>query len=186
MNIVRAELVCQKELLLKHKSWKYYLNVCGQDFPLKTNLEIVRILQLYGGKNDIQTSAQVNELRAKFVYVEDDKSIWNTWVFKSDPRPTAIRRIRKGSLFVALTRQFVFFLQNSKISKDWFNWLNDTYVPDESFTQTLARLPNAPGGPNNQESPEMLTRYVVWNYGARPRPKCDGLGRHTVCTVQGS
>ncbi|XP_002733438.1 beta-1,3-galactosyl-O-glycosyl-glycoprotein beta-1,6-N-acetylglucosaminyltransferase-like [Saccoglossus kowalevskii] len=177
MNIVRAELVCQKELLLKNKSWKYYLNVCGQDFPLKTNLEIVRILQLYGGKNDIQTSAYVDEVRAKFVYVEDEKSIENTWLIKSEPRPTAIKRIHKGSLFVALARRFVFFLQNSKISKDWLNWLNDSYIPDESFTQTLARLPNAPGGPNNHESPEMLTRYVLWN----GEVKCDGYWYHDVC-----
>ena len=33
------------------KSWKYYINLTGQEFPLKTNLKIVEILQAMNGAN---------------------------------------------------------------------------------------------------------------------------------------
>ena len=35
--------------------WKYVLNLCGQDFPLKTNLDIVRILKSFHGYNNMET-----------------------------------------------------------------------------------------------------------------------------------
>ena len=48
-----AELVCMKDLLQKYKNWKYFINLTGQEYPLKTNLQIVRILQAFKGANDI-------------------------------------------------------------------------------------------------------------------------------------
>ena len=40
--------------LWKYKKWKYFINLTGQEFPLKTNLELVRILSSYNGANDIE------------------------------------------------------------------------------------------------------------------------------------
>jgi hypothetical protein len=34
--------------------WRYLINTAGQAFPLKTNEEIVAILRLLKGKNDIE------------------------------------------------------------------------------------------------------------------------------------
>ena len=42
-----------KDLLHKHSHWKYFINLTGEEFPLKTNLELVRILSVYGGANDV-------------------------------------------------------------------------------------------------------------------------------------
>ena len=42
------------QYLWKAKSWKYYINLTGQEFPLKTNLEIVQILKAMGGANIAQ------------------------------------------------------------------------------------------------------------------------------------
>jgi hypothetical protein len=39
--------------LLKYKKWKYFINLTGQDYPLKTNLDIVRILKAFKGANDV-------------------------------------------------------------------------------------------------------------------------------------
>lgn len=33
--------------------WKYLINLTGQEFPLKTNKELVKILTAYKGANDI-------------------------------------------------------------------------------------------------------------------------------------
>ena len=49
-SILGAELVCMKHLW-KSRKWIYYINLTGQEFPLKTNLEIVRILSVMDGAN---------------------------------------------------------------------------------------------------------------------------------------
>ena len=36
----------------KRKKWKYFINLTGQEFPLKTNYEIVQILKAYKGANN--------------------------------------------------------------------------------------------------------------------------------------
>ena len=50
ITILEAELVCMKQLW-QAKRWKYYINLTGQEFPLKTNLEIVKILTAMDGAN---------------------------------------------------------------------------------------------------------------------------------------
>lgn len=56
MSVLEADLICMEELLNKYKNWKYYINLTGQEFPLRTNLEIVRILQFFNGANNIHRS----------------------------------------------------------------------------------------------------------------------------------
>ncbi|XP_014787822.2 beta-1,3-galactosyl-O-glycosyl-glycoprotein beta-1,6-N-acetylglucosaminyltransferase [Octopus bimaculoides] len=48
-----AELICMRDLL-KYKKWKYFINLTGQEYPLKTNLQIVRIVKALKGANDIE------------------------------------------------------------------------------------------------------------------------------------
>ena len=52
ISIVYAEMHCMKELLPYR--WKYFINLSGQMFPLHTNRELVKILRLYDGANDIE------------------------------------------------------------------------------------------------------------------------------------
>ena len=53
ITVLQAELLCM-QYLWAAKSWKYYINLTGQEFPLKTNLEIVEILQAMDGANIAQ------------------------------------------------------------------------------------------------------------------------------------
>ena len=53
ITIVQAELLCM-QYLWAVKSWKYYIDLTGQEFPLKTNLEIVMILKSMDGANIAQ------------------------------------------------------------------------------------------------------------------------------------
>lgn len=50
-SLLRAHLNCMEHVLSMSKRWKYYINLTGQDWPLKTNLEIVRILKAVNGSN---------------------------------------------------------------------------------------------------------------------------------------
>lgn len=38
---VQADINCMKDLYRKSSNWKYLINLCGMDFPIKTNQEIV-------------------------------------------------------------------------------------------------------------------------------------------------
>ena len=52
-SVLEPELICMKELW-QHKKWKYFINLTGQEFPLKTNYELVQILTAYNGANDLE------------------------------------------------------------------------------------------------------------------------------------
>jgi hypothetical protein len=51
--------------LLKYKKWKYFINLTGQDYPLKTNLDIVRILKAFKGANDVWIDIRSDNTMAK-------------------------------------------------------------------------------------------------------------------------
>ena len=50
---VQGDLNCMSDLLNVSTKWKYFINLCGQDFPMKTNLETVRHLQALEGANNM-------------------------------------------------------------------------------------------------------------------------------------
>ncbi|GAA6106794.1 beta-1,3-galactosyl-O-glycosyl-glycoprotein beta-1,6-N-acetylglucosaminyltransferase-like [Tachysurus ichikawai] len=52
---VQADINCMKDLYQVSSRWKYFINLCGQDFPIKTNLEIVHALKALAGANSLET-----------------------------------------------------------------------------------------------------------------------------------
>jgi len=54
ISIVYAEMNCLRDLL--HYKWKYFINLSGFMFPAHSNRDLVRILRLYDGANDIEGS----------------------------------------------------------------------------------------------------------------------------------
>ena len=50
---ITADLICMAELL-KSTKWKYFINLTGQEWSLKTNWKLVRILKVFNGSNNIQ------------------------------------------------------------------------------------------------------------------------------------
>ena len=53
-SVLEPELMCMEALLQRNRKWKYFINLTGQEFPLRTNYELVRILMTYSGANDIE------------------------------------------------------------------------------------------------------------------------------------
>ena len=48
-----------KDLLQYNSDWKYVINLPSQEFPLKTNEDLVHILQILNGSNEIKGSASM-------------------------------------------------------------------------------------------------------------------------------
>jgi len=62
-SVLEPELVCMKRLLRRNKKWRYFINLTGQEFPLKTNWQIVRILKAFNGSNNMEGTLQRLVLR---------------------------------------------------------------------------------------------------------------------------
>lgn len=56
-SVLKPELLCMEELW-RFTKWRYFINLTGQEFPLKTNLELVNIFTAYKGANDVSTTAK--------------------------------------------------------------------------------------------------------------------------------
>ena len=53
LNVLDGELSCMDDLIRMNKTWKYYINLTGEEFPLVTNFELVTVLSKLHGVNFI-------------------------------------------------------------------------------------------------------------------------------------
>ncbi|RMC19256.1 hypothetical protein DUI87_03862 [Hirundo rustica rustica] len=64
---VQADINCMKDLYRRSSNWKYLINLCGMDFPIKTNQEIVEKLKALKGENSLETEKCLFIKNAYFV-----------------------------------------------------------------------------------------------------------------------
>ncbi|XP_067857772.1 N-acetyllactosaminide beta-1,6-N-acetylglucosaminyl-transferase-like isoform X2 [Heptranchias perlo] len=146
---LEADISCLTDLLKLKAKWKYVLNLCGQDYPLKTNLEIIRHLKTFKGKNITPgiLPPEHAKLRTKFVY-KQVLSASNSYVIRTKKHkssPPHNLTIYFGSAYYALTKEFVEFILKDQRALDLLNWSKDSYSPDEHYWVTLNRIPGVPG-----------------------------------------
>ena len=57
VSVLLPHLSCMRDLVKYYRNkWKYFIDLAGQEFPLRTNYEIVQILKIFNGSNDITAS----------------------------------------------------------------------------------------------------------------------------------
>ncbi|XP_061534082.1 beta-1,3-galactosyl-O-glycosyl-glycoprotein beta-1,6-N-acetylglucosaminyltransferase 3 [Phycodurus eques] len=188
---VQADLNCMVSLLGSHVRWRYLLNTCGTDFPIKTNREIVRALKVLNGRNSMETEATNDYKKQRWQYhynVTD--SIVRTDVKKSPP-PIRSPMFTGNAYFVA-SRAFVEHVTQDREVLALLEWEKDTYSPDEHLWATLQRMPSVPGsvpanGKYDMSDMQAIARVVKWSYlsgdvrkGA-PYEPCTGMNRRAVC-----
>ena len=65
---LQADLNCMQDLM-QYPAWKYVLNLANTELPLRTNSELVKILSIYRGFNDIEGIwKKRNQVRFQFVH----------------------------------------------------------------------------------------------------------------------
>ena len=170
-SVLEAEHLCQKELLKQSRQWRYYFNLAGSDLPLKTNLEMVRILKLYNDQNDVTS----------LVYHSKDRQ--NRILAKKPLPPSISFPLYKGEFHVLLTRNAVEYIHTDARPMALFGFLNGTDVPDEHFYSMVNRWHQTPGYfPFDHDlSPgTFMTRYKIW--ADRPEARlCQGKFLRTIC-----
>ncbi|OWF50253.1 beta-1,3-galactosyl-O-glycosyl-glycoprotein beta-1,6-N-acetylglucosaminyltransferase 3-like [Mizuhopecten yessoensis] len=178
---VVSEMQCMRKCTESKVKWKYYINLTGQEFPLRTNLEIVRILKSLNGANDIESY---------------NHPVLQTWRFSKKYRLTETSNVEttedkepfryklqlsKGSAYGSFSRDFVNFILKDNVAQEFIAWLNNTYSPEENVWATLNTLPWAPGGY------EMETRHTFGNFLSRAtiwdndKESCEGRYVRGVC-----
>lgn len=179
VSILYAQRACLLKLYTAAKKagakdWKYALTIDGHDFPLRTNREIVEILKLHDGGNDVELVEPLPyryEKRHKAVTDEFGQSIdmeETTSAYIPPPLPNL--KVYKGSIGSALSKRFVGFMLNSDVSIKVLGWLAKTYMPSEIFVSTLNHndFLNFSGGypgkcVENKKRKSWISRFTVWN-----------------------
>ncbi|XP_067279553.1 beta-1,3-galactosyl-O-glycosyl-glycoprotein beta-1,6-N-acetylglucosaminyltransferase 4-like [Pseudorasbora parva] len=188
---LKADLNCLSDLLDSEVTWKYVINLCGQDFPLRTNAELVSDLKELKGRNMVESKLPGGKKWRWSVHhsLKNNKSeYYDTPVTTSEVKSPPPHNIEMfvGSAYFTLSREFVHFVHWSFLARDFLAWSEDTYSPDEHFWATLVRVPGAPGEVprSDPEISELIskTRLVKWSYfEEKLYPPCTGISVRSVC-----
>ena len=178
---VQADINCMRDLV-KYQ-WNYIINLCGQDFPLKTNLEITKQMKAYRGYNDIpgiypeQTEWFVG--RTRFKHKPVGGQVIRTNIKKPPPPHNA--KMFFGNAYYAAGRPYVDYLLSNKVAKDLLEYLSDSLSPDEHYWATVQRYPGVPGGyPNSTWASNV--RFIRWTNSDYYAP-CVGKYVRAVCVI---
>ncbi|XP_013379216.1 beta-1,3-galactosyl-O-glycosyl-glycoprotein beta-1,6-N-acetylglucosaminyltransferase 3 [Lingula anatina] len=188
---LQAEINCMNDTLHRKEEWKYYINLASQAFPLRTNREMVQILKLYNGANDIEgiTGARLQSVSQRFNFhwkLTRNGAIYKLErsKIKKNPPPYNITIVR-GSAYGIFSRNFVEFILHNPAARALLSWSRDTYSPDEFYWATLHHLMynphlKTPGGyAGVPDKKAWLAVYAAWG-GVDP---CAGRWMRAVCVM---
>ncbi|KAL5005565.1 hypothetical protein ScPMuIL_016723 [Solemya velum] len=151
-TLLKAEMACLGDLW-KYKKWKYFINLTGQEFPLKTNYELVKILRSVEGANF------VGALRNRY----------KRWWIRAGRPPHGLT-VFKGSGHVVINRDFVDFCLHTQIGQDFLNWTRNIDHSFEFYFNTLNHntqlgIPgsfNFTGRGGDFFKKPLMTRVKIW------------------------
>ncbi|KAG9276951.1 beta-1,3-galactosyl-O-glycosyl-glycoprotein beta-1,6-N-acetylglucosaminyltransferase 7 [Astyanax mexicanus] len=161
---LKADINCMQDLTRSPVKWRKVINLCGQDFPIMSNLELIRYMQEAEWRDrnmtpgikqpkSMQHRTQIQHVENNGVYVAPRKRRKNL--------PPHNLQIYFGTAYYALTRAFVDYVLNSSVAKDLLEWSKDTYSPDEHYWVTLNHVIDAPGS-NIEGEWEGNIRAIKW------------------------
>lgn len=162
-SMVEAELAAMRALSTRAYAWDYWINLSGQDYPLKSRAEIRNRLDAaqdsFIGVRSFDDVAAVEPQDPHLqmqAYIEFRGKIRKLPV--KVPLPEQYRY--KGSTWHMLRREFVEWVLGSDLSRHASRSVRFQFCPDEIFFQAL--IMNSPF----REARTDCSRFVVW-----PGPK---------------
>lgn len=158
-SMVQAELDGMNFLLRKNQNWNYFINLSGQDYPLKSQKIIRQFLTKNNGKSYLKINDQkkirpetMNRLENHFEEIGDKISIVST---NRQYLKNVIPYI--GGQWMILTRNCCEFICNSNEVKKFEDYYINTLIPDESFFQTVLMNTSYEGILINDDK-----RAIIW------------------------
>ncbi len=138
-SLVEAELRGMARLLEMDSAWTHYINLSGQDFPLKGQDYIRQFFAANPGKQFIRALDQRRERpdtmnRVSHLFVEEDGKMTATGVARPY-LPDATPFI--GTQWKAVTRSFCEFVCHDPRADRFKTFYRNSFIADEAFFQTV-------------------------------------------------
>jgi hypothetical protein len=138
-SMVQSELDGIKLLLGLNKKWDFFINLSGQDFPLKTQKYIKDFLYQNRESNFIkaedQTTTRPDTLNRIDNYFKESQKEVSGPLHKRPYMKSTTPYI--GGQWMILTRKCCAFISESKSVNRFKVFYSNTLIPDESFFQTV-------------------------------------------------
>lgn len=142
---LQADINCMEDLVHSRFPWKYVINLCGEDFPIKTNKEIIHYIRSkWNNKNITPGVIQPSNTKFKASQSDPESSLTGSVYvspnegFKHEPPHNLT--VYFGSAYYVLTRKFVDFVLTDIRAKDMLRWSGDLRCPERHYWVTLNRL----------------------------------------------
>lgn len=138
-SLVEAELRGMARLLAMDSRWTHYINLSGQDFPLKSQKYIRQFFASNPGKQFIraldQRKIRPDTLnRVSHIFTEQDGKVTATGIarpYLSGATPFI------GTQWKAVTRSFCEFVCHDRQAERFKTFYRDSFIADEAFFQTV-------------------------------------------------
>lgn len=158
-SMVQVELNGMKYLLDINVEWDYFINLSGQDFPLKSQNIIREFLTENKGKNFLKCANQLLERpdtmnRVENYFVETETGFTGT-PYKREFLENVTSYI--GGQWMILTRECCDFICNNEEVKKFEDYYRNTLIADESFFQTVLMNSSFDGEIINDDK-----RAIIW------------------------
>ncbi|XP_012371206.1 beta-1,3-galactosyl-O-glycosyl-glycoprotein beta-1,6-N-acetylglucosaminyltransferase 7 [Octodon degus] len=183
---LQADINCMKDLVHPRFQWSYVINLCGEDFPIKTNKEIIHYIRSKWNNKNI-TPGVIQPSNTKFKATQGDPEsspTGNTYASPNEGfkhKPPHNLTVYFGSAYYVLTRKFVNFILTDTRAKDMLWWSRDIRSPERHYWVTLNRLQDAPGA-TPDAGWEGALRAIKWrSEEGRAHDGCKGHYVHDAC-----
>jgi len=158
-SMVQAELNGMKYLLDINATWDFFINLSGQDFPLKSQESIRDYLSQHRGNNFIKIANQAFErpetMNRIENYFEETENGFSGTPYKRAYLEDIVPYI--GGQWMILTRDCCEFICNSKEIVKFEKYYQNTLIADESFFQTVIMNTSFKGKVINDDK-----RAIIW------------------------
>lgn len=138
-NMVQAELNAMEFLLNVSKEWDYFINLSGEDYPLKSQNIIRKFLTVNKGRNYLfyydQKFYRPDTLQRIQNHFTELAYMISSFIYKRSFMKDVIPYI--GGKWFIFTRETCSFLTNNKMVMDFEDYYLHTFLPAESFFQTV-------------------------------------------------
>jgi len=138
-SLVNIELRGMAKLLNMNKNWTHFINLSGQDFPLKTQPYIHEFLSNNKDKEFIRALDQ-NEARPETMNrIQNMCFEYKEHIY----RPKIARKFMSGitpfigTQWMIVSRKFCDFVCNTDASQPYKEFYKNTFIADEGFFQTV-------------------------------------------------
>lgn len=138
-SMIQAELNAMEFLLNVSLDWDYFINLSGEDYPLKSQNIIRRFLTVNHGKNYLfyydQKFHRPDTLQRIQNHFTELKYKISSFIYKREFMSKVTPYI--GGKWFIFTRETCTFLINNKKVMDFEEYYLHTFLPAESFFQTV-------------------------------------------------